>query len=170
MEPRLDPAAVDDLFAWGWVFQPRTMCAEVERLRAGHLLVFEDGREEVRRWWSPPFVDEGERPRLTEGEWAEGLLARLEDSVRIHLRSDVPVGAWLSGGVDSSGVAAVAARVLGKTVDTFSLGFDDPRFDEVGSLKTLDSFPGYDLRRTGSVTRTRTSASCRVACGAARTS
>jgi asparagine synthase (glutamine-hydrolysing) len=144
--PRLDPAAIDDLFAWGWVLQPRTMCAGVERLRAGHVLVFERGREEVRRWWSPPFVDERDRPRLTEEEWAEGLLARLEDAVRVHLRADVPVGAWLSGGVDSSGVAALAARVLGRTVDTFSLGFDDPGFDEVGSVRTLDAFPGYDLR------------------------
>ena len=146
VEPRLDPAAVEDLFAWGWVLQPRTMCAGVRRLPAGHLLVFEAGREEVRQWWAPPFLDARERPQRTEGEWAEGLLARLEEAVRLHLRSDVPVGAWLSGGVDSSGVAALAARILGRTVDTFSLGFDDPRYDEVGALRTLDQFPGYDLR------------------------
>src|SRR5687767_6699317 len=79
VEPRLDPAALDDLFAWGWVLQPRTLCAGVQRLEAGHVLVFEEGREEIRRWWSPPFVDESDRPRLTEEEWAEGLLARLED-------------------------------------------------------------------------------------------
>ncbi|HET6638064.1 MAG TPA: asparagine synthase (glutamine-hydrolyzing), partial [Gemmatimonadota bacterium] len=146
VEPSLDPAAVEDLFAWGWILQPRTMCAGVERLRAGHVLVFEEGRAEIRRWWAPPLVDERDRPRLTEQEWAEGLLARLEDAVRVHLRSDVPVGAWLSGGVDSSGVAALAARILGRTVDAFSLEFDDPGFDEVGSLATLDRFPGYDLR------------------------
>jgi asparagine synthase (glutamine-hydrolysing) len=146
VEPVLEPAALDDLFAWGWVLQPRTMCAGVERLQAGRVLVFEAGREEIRRWWSPPLVDENDRPRLAEEEWAEGLLARLEDAVRLHLRSDVPVGAWLSGGVDSSGIAALAARILGRTVDAFSLGFDDPGFDEVGSLATLDRFPGYDLR------------------------
>ena len=146
VEPRLDPAAVEDLFAWGWVLQPRTMCAGIRRLPAGHLLVFEDGREQVRRWWAPPFVDESDRPRRTEAEWAEGLLAKIKDAVRIHLRSDVPVGALLSGGLDSSGVVALAARILGRTVDTFSLGFDDPDHDEVGSVRTLDQFAGYDLR------------------------
>jgi len=146
VEPVLDPAAIEDLFAWGWVLVPRSMCAGVRRLPAGHLLVFEGGREELRRWWAPPFVDEADRPRLSEQDWAEGLLARLEDAVRLHLRADVPVGAWLSGGVDSSGVAALAARVLGRTVDTFSLAFEDPRYDEVGSTRTLDRFPGYDLR------------------------
>ncbi|HUF90450.1 MAG TPA: asparagine synthase (glutamine-hydrolyzing), partial [Gemmatimonadota bacterium] len=114
VEPALDPAAVEDLFAWGWVLVPRTMCAGVQRLPAGHLLVHEAGREELHRWWTPPFVPEAERPRLSEEEWAEGLLERLEDAVRIHLRADVPVGAWLSGGIDSSGVAALAARVLGR--------------------------------------------------------
>jgi asparagine synthase (glutamine-hydrolysing) len=145
VDPALDPAALDDLFAWGWVVAPRSSCAGVHRLPAGHLLLFENGREELRRWWAPPFVDEADRPRLSEEEWAEGLLARLEDSVRIHLRSDVPVGAWLSGGIDSSAVAALAARILGRTVDTFSLEFEDPDFDEVGSTRTLDRFPGYDL-------------------------
>ncbi|HUF90062.1 MAG TPA: asparagine synthase (glutamine-hydrolyzing), partial [Gemmatimonadota bacterium] len=146
VEPALDPAALEDLFAWGWVLVPRTMCAGVQRLPAGHLLVHEAGREELRRWWTPPFVPEADRPRLSEEEWAEGLLERLEDAVRIHLRADVPVGAWLSAGIDSSGVAALAARLLGRTVDTFSLEFEDPAYDEVGSTTTLDRFPGYDLR------------------------
>jgi asparagine synthase (glutamine-hydrolysing) len=118
----------------------------VYRLPAGHVLLYENGREELRRWWALPFLDECDRPRLSEREWAEELLARLEEAVRIHLRSDVPVGAWLSGGIDSSGVAALAARILGRTVDTFSLEFEDPEFDEVGSTRTLDRFPGYDLR------------------------
>lgn len=146
IEPGLDPAALDDLFAWGWVPTPRSTCSGVNRLPAGHVLSYENGREELRRWWAPPFVDERDRPRLSEEEWAEGLLARLEEAVRIHLRSDVPVGAWLSGGIDSSAVAALAARILGRTVDTFSLEFEDPDFDEVGSTRTLDRFPGYDLR------------------------
>ncbi|MGH7607617.1 MAG: asparagine synthase (glutamine-hydrolyzing), partial [Gemmatimonadales bacterium] len=124
IEPALAPGAVEDLFTWGWVVTPRSSCAGVLRLPAGHVLLYENGREELRRWWAPPFVDERDRPRLSEGEWAEGLLARLEEAVRIHLRSDVPVGAWLSGGIDSSGVAALAARTLGRTVDTFSLEFE----------------------------------------------
>jgi hypothetical protein len=128
------------------VVTPRSACAGVSRLPAGHLLVWENGREELRRWYTLPLLDAGERPQLSEAEWAEGLLARLEDAVRIHLRSDVPVGVWLSAGIDSSGVAAIAARMLGRTVDAFSLEFDDPRYDEVGGARTLDRFPGYDLR------------------------
>jgi asparagine synthase (glutamine-hydrolysing) len=146
VDPALDPAAIDDLFSWGWVVTPRSACAGVRRLPAGHLLVYEGGREEVRRWWTPPLLRGDEPPALSEGEWAEGLLARLEEAVRLHLRSDVPVGAWLSGGIDSSGVAALAARILGRTIDTFSLEFEDPDYDEVGSTRTLDRFPGYDLR------------------------
>ena len=146
VEAALDPAAVDDVFAWGWVVTPRSACAGVSRLPAGHLLVWENGREELRRWYTLPLLDARERPQLSEAEWAEGLLARLEDAVRIHLRSDVPVGVWLSAGIDSSGVAALAARMLGRTVDAFSLEFDDPRYDEVGGARTLDRFPGYDLR------------------------
>jgi asparagine synthase (glutamine-hydrolysing) len=146
IEAALDPAAVDDLFAWGWLVAPRSSCAGVWRLPAGHVLLYENGREELRRWWAPPFLDERDRPRLSEREWAEGLLARLEDAVRIHLRADVPVGVWLSGGIDSSGVAALAARILGRTIEAFSLEFDDPEYDEVGSTRTLDRFPGYDLR------------------------
>jgi asparagine synthase (glutamine-hydrolysing) len=145
VQPALDPAAIDDLFAWGWVVAPRSSCAGVNRLPAGHRLMYEDGREALDRWWAPPFVDDDDRPRLSEGEWAEGLRARLEDAVRIHLRSDVPVGSWLSGGIDSSAVAALAARILGRTVDVFSLEFEHPEHDEVGSTRTLDRFPGYDL-------------------------
>jgi len=146
VEPALEPAAVDDLFGWGWIVTPRSSCAGVHRLPAGHILLYENGREQLRRWWAPPFLHERDRPRLSEGEWAEGLLARLEHAVRIHLRSDVPVGVWLSGGIDSSGVAALAARILGRTVDAFSLEFEDPKYDEVGSTRTLDRFPGYDLQ------------------------
>jgi len=145
VEAALDPGAVDELFAWGWVVTPRSSCAGVSRLPAGHVLVWQDGRHEIRQWWAPPFLEDRARPRLSEGEWAEGLRARLEDAVRLHLRADVPVGVWLSGGIDSSAVGALAARIHGRPMDAFSLEFEDPAYDEVGSTRTLDEFPGSGL-------------------------
>ncbi len=146
VEPALNPTAVDNLFGMGWAGIPHAMCAGVQRLPAGHVLLYEGDQVRLKRWWEPPFGVRQDQPGLSEGEWAEGLLERLEEAVRIHLRADVPVGAWLSAGIDSSTVAALAVRILGRTVDAFSLEFEDPEFDEVGTTKTLDHFPGYDLR------------------------
>ena len=94
--PALDAGAVDELFAWGWVLTPRSSCAGVSRLPAGHVRCGERvlgvaARTRCRCWRAGS-------ARGSEQEWAEGLLARLEDAVRIHLRADVPVGVWLSGG------------------------------------------------------------------------
>lgn len=151
LEPRLDPGAVAEFFRIGFAIAPRTFFAGARRLPPGHWLLYEGGRGAVERYWDVPFPeDNGDRPQRSAAEWSEGLREKLAESVRLHLRSDVPVGAWLSGGLDSSTIVALMAQRLGYPFPTISLEFEHPEFDEVGQTKTLDAFAGFDLegRRT----------------------
>ena len=137
-----DVRGIEDLFTFGFVLTPRTLFAGVRRLPPAHLLVWQGGTATLRRYWQPPF--DAERSRRSEGEWAEALLAKLEETVRVHLRSDVEVGAWLSPGVDSSAVVSLARQALGRPLHTVTLAFSDPRSDETRRSRTLDAYPGYE--------------------------
>jgi asparagine synthase (glutamine-hydrolysing) len=141
-----DPEALRDLFAFGFVPAPRSIFPGVRRLPAGHLLVREGGRTEVRRWWGPCFPPRGAGGHASAAAWAERVRAKLEESVRIHLRSDVPIAVQLSAGLDSSSVAALALRLTGGPVESFTLGFAEAACDEVAGQRILSDFPGYDLR------------------------
>jgi len=99
---------------------PRTAYAAVEQLRPGEYAVWRDGRLERTTWWHVHFA--GDRS-MTEAEAASGIRSLLEDSVRLQMRSDVPFGAYLSGGVDSSSVVALMSRISGARVKTFSLTY-----------------------------------------------
>lgn len=102
---------------------PDTLLEGIHKLPPGHSLTLEDGRDTLRRWWRPAFeprLDPADDDALAEAE------ARLEASVRSHLMSEVPLGALLSGGVDSSLVVALMSRILERPVQTFSVGFDAP--------------------------------------------
>ena len=149
VEPRLDPAAVGDLFRLGFIREPGTFFAGVRRLLPGHCLTYREGAASIRRYWRVSFPprDQLDSSRSAE-DWATELRERLIESVRLHLRSDVPVAAWLSAGVDSSAIVALAAQEAGKEVDTFSLAFENPRFDEVTRQRTLASYnlPGVTNR------------------------
>ena len=102
---------------------PRTMFAGIEKLPPGHHLTIEGGRTTIARWWRARY-----EPKLTlsEDEALREVERRLSDSVRSHLMSDVPLGALLSGGVDSSLVVALMSRMIDRPVQTFSVGFDAP--------------------------------------------
>jgi asparagine synthase (glutamine-hydrolysing) len=142
----LDVRALDQLFRIGFVIAPRTLFSSIRRLRPGEHLIYREGLVSRQRYWQPEFPAAGEpTPRRPAGEWAECLAAKLREVVRLHLRSDAPLGAWLSPGIDSSAVAALAYRQSGRAIPTFTLGFEDPEYDEVGHEKTLDRFAGYDL-------------------------
>ena len=140
----LDPAAMHELFTFGFPLAPRTMTAAVRRLPPAHLLVYESGRSTLQRYWSPSKTNDASPTRRSD-EWAEELFACLDESVRLHLRSDVPVGAWLSPGLDSSGIVALMCRHVAMPVRTFSLGFQDPDADELRGNRTLADFDGYPL-------------------------
>ncbi len=146
VERRVDVGAMKDLFAFGFVPSPCTLLCTVARLPPAHTLLYEGGRVTVERYWDLGFPCIGDQaPRRSAGEWAEAVRAKLEESVRLHLRSDVRVGAYLSSGIDSSAVAALMARLGTEPVPTFSVAFDDPRFDEIGTNRILTDFPGHRL-------------------------
>jgi asparagine synthase (glutamine-hydrolysing) len=102
---------------------PGTLFDGIHKLPPGHSLAIENGRDTLRRWWRPAF-----EPRLDppDDEALAEVESRLEASVRSHLMSEVPLGALLSGGVDSSLVVALMSRILDRPVQTFSVGFDAP--------------------------------------------
>jgi asparagine synthase (glutamine-hydrolysing) len=120
-EPDLD--GIDDVFTLWGPRPPRTAFRGVRQLEPGAILVWERGRiVERRRWWEPEFGAGAE----LDGD-LEGLL---RDSVRLRLRADVPVGAYLSGGLDSSLITALAAQETDHQLRTFSVAFRDPQYDE----------------------------------------
>jgi asparagine synthase (glutamine-hydrolysing) len=118
----LDYAAIDAYLSFGFVPGPATPLAAVRKLGAGERLVVESGSVRVERYWSYP-LPAPEAPVRDEGEYADELLHLLDESVRLRLMSDVPLGAMLSGGLDSSLIVALMARHVRGSVRTFSVGF-----------------------------------------------
>jgi len=120
-EAALDPDALRSYLQLGYVPAPQSMFHGIEKLPPASLLVVENGRRTTRRYWSmPTAVDRAP----TEPEWVERIRARLEESVRMQMVSDVPIGAFLSGGIDSSCVVAFMAHYSDRPVRTYSIGFE----------------------------------------------
>jgi asparagine synthase (glutamine-hydrolysing) len=136
---RVDPAAMSAYLDFGFVPAPMTALEGVAKLPPGHLLEWCDGDARERRWWSLPAPAE----KVPDG-WREDLYARLVQAVRLHLRSDVPVGCFLSGGVDSTLLAALALRERGQ-LTTFSVGFPEaPALDETRFARAAARALGTD--------------------------
>ncbi len=127
----IDPCAVEEYFALGYVAEPRTIFAAARKLPPAHTLTLRRGQPAPapapREYWDVRF---GGDCRIGEAEARAELQARLEESVRLRLMSEVPLGAFLSGGVDSSAVVATMARVSDAPVNTCAIAFDDPAYDE----------------------------------------
>jgi asparagine synthase (glutamine-hydrolysing) len=124
-----DPAALDAYLTLGYVPEPLSVFRGVRKLEAGHRLLLERGRVTTEPYWDFP-VETDDPPR-SEEEYVEELRARLEESVRMMLVADVPLGAFLSGGVDSSTIVGLMSRVTNAPVKTFSIGFREDSFDEL---------------------------------------
>ncbi|MCC6194981.1 MAG: amidotransferase 1, exosortase A system-associated [Burkholderiales bacterium] len=125
----IDPAAVEEYFALGYVAEPRTIFTGAAKLSPAHTLCVRRGQRlpEQRRYWDVRFHANG---GITEQEALEELLPKLRESVRLRMISEVPLGAFLSGGVDSSVVVATMAGLADAPVNTCSIAFSDPAFDE----------------------------------------
>ena len=123
VEPRPDFRGLDQVFTLWGPLPPRTAFQGVEQVGPGELLVWEAGRiVERRAWWTP---------ETHAGDYGEGALEwLLRDSIRLRLRADVPVGTYLSGGLDSSLITALAQEERGEQVRSFSIAFSDPAYDE----------------------------------------
>jgi asparagine synthase (glutamine-hydrolysing) len=124
---QLDVDALDDYLAYSYVPTDRCILRGVEKLAPGHWMRWKDGRLTIRKYWDVLF---DEQPRLSDDEWGERIEEELRRAVRLRLRSDVPLGIFLSGGVDSSTVTALASQELGGAVKTFSVNFREAGFDD----------------------------------------
>lgn len=124
----IDLEALDQTFTLWSPIAPRTMFANVKELPPGHNLTFRGGRLRLWRYWALDFVEPA--VAVDEAEAASHLEELLTDAARIRLRSDVPVGAYLSGGLDSSVITALVNRTIGANLRTFSVEFEDSEFDE----------------------------------------
>ena len=125
----LEPQAVEDYFTLGYIPEPKTIYRNVYKLRPGHTLLVERGMPvpQQHEYWDVPFKPVGTG---SEADLCEELFARMREAVDIRLVSEVPLGAFLSGGVDSSAVVAAMAQLQNEPVNTCAIGFDVPEFDE----------------------------------------
>ncbi|MBN1342508.1 MAG: asparagine synthase (glutamine-hydrolyzing) [Phycisphaerae bacterium] len=128
MPRELRPEALLDYLTLFYVPAPKSMLRQIDKLPAGHVLVFEDGRVTTREYWDLRF---DEPSSWSEAELGEEFWRHLSDAVRMRLISDVPLGAFLSGGVDSSSVVAAMAEQSDRPVVTNSIGFEEERFNEL---------------------------------------
>lgn len=123
-----DAGALHDYLTLHYVPSPRTAFQRVAKLPPAHTLVLEDGRVRVSRYWRPRFEP---KTAAHEDDLAEELWQLITEATRVRLISDVPLGAFLSGGTDSSAVVAAMTQITGRRVKTFSIGFREAAFNEL---------------------------------------
>jgi asparagine synthase (glutamine-hydrolysing) len=125
----IDPRAVEDYFAYGYVPEPRTIYASAFKLSPGFCLTVKVGQPipAPRQYWDVPFKLHAP---MSDKDAEDELIVRLREAVKIRLKAEVPLGAFLSGGVDSSGVVAMMAGLMDEPVNTCSIAFNDKAFDE----------------------------------------
>jgi asparagine synthase (glutamine-hydrolysing) len=124
---QLDPQALDDYLTYQYVPHPRTILHGIQKLPPGHLAVWSAGHLDVRPYWQPDFNRQDDR---TAADWAHELRTLLTSSVELRLQSEVPLGAFLSGGIDSTIIVGLMAQLMQEPVRTFSIGFPVREFDE----------------------------------------
>jgi asparagine synthase (glutamine-hydrolysing) len=130
--------AVSDYFSLGYVPAPKTIYSAAQKLLPGHYLVCSAKGIQVKRFWEISF---GHIENRTEDEWCELLRHELCEVTRIRLMSEVPLGAFLSGGIDSSAIVATMAKAMKRPVTTCSIGFEEPEYNEADyARKVADQF------------------------------
>ena len=141
----LDARNLSKYLAYEYVPSPHCIFKGIHKLPAGHWLSWKNGQTRVRRYWDLQF-SAGAKGR-SENEIAEELGARLKEAVRLRLVSDVPLGVFLSGGVDSSSVVAMMAELMPPSrIKTFAIGFEEKSFDESAHARRVAKFFGTDHR------------------------
>ncbi len=141
IENQLNLTALDSYLGHGFVPGAETLFAGVRKLPAGSMLLFNGGKVEQRRYWDLPCRTDR---AIGEAEATLELRRLLEEAVDIRLMSEVPLGAFLSGGLDSSAVVGLMSQRLSRPVQTFSIGFDDRRLDELSYAKQVAAHFGSD--------------------------
>ena len=146
-KPGMDLQAIHHYLTFNYIPPPWTAYEGVRHVMPGTWEKYTRGRHvQTQRWWN--LADQREQDHLFE-EWAEECMALLDDATRIRLRADVPFGAFLSGGVDSSTIVGLMARHVKEPVKSFCIGFEDPRYDE--SASALQAAQRFGCQHTSEV-------------------
>jgi len=144
VQARLDPVALDQIFTFWSTLSPRTIFKDIVDLPPGHFMRVKDGKILIEPYWQLSFPRSDSGVSRDKRECMEELRDLLIDATRIRLRADVPVGAYLSGGLDSSTIAAIIRNYTSNRLDTFSIAFTDPDFDESEHQQKMARFLGTD--------------------------
>lgn len=135
--PSISPVALDQIFTFWAPRSPNTLFKDIFEVSPGHMLILENGRLRESIYWDWRFPDQGDYLKGSDAELAEQLYDLLADATCIRLRADVPVGAYLSGGLDSSALTALIKRHSNAPLKTFSIGFEEQSLDESDFQKQL---------------------------------
>lgn len=130
VQRRIDPIALDQVFTFWTTLSPRTIFQDVYELPPGHFMVCRDGTHHCQAYWDVPLIHPDQYETGSADELAEQVHDLLLDAVRLRLRADVPVGSYLSGGLDSSAITSMIVNHFNNRVRTFGIRFEEGRFDE----------------------------------------
>ena len=125
----IDHVALDAYLTFGYVPEEFCIFKDAKKLAPGHFLIFKDGKVDTQKYWD--FDYSGNAEIKSEEEYIEALREKIRDAVKVRLISEVPLGAFLSGGVDSSSIVGLMSEILEKPVKTFSIGFNEDSFNEL---------------------------------------
>lgn len=145
IRPELDPRSLDAVLAFGCVPAPRTMFKGIKSLPPGNYIEAGNGCISRVTYWDIPFNDAGDYPQRSMREWSEQFRDILFQACRRRLKADVPVGVYLSGGIDSSTVAALSVQAGDINRQVFSIGFPEPGLDESSEAKRVSDYLGIQM-------------------------
>ncbi|KPK41439.1 MAG: hypothetical protein AMJ78_05490 [Omnitrophica WOR_2 bacterium SM23_29] len=134
IEKEINLEALDYYLTFGYIPAPLTIYKNVFKLMPAHILTFRNGEIKTERYWQ---LDYGRKISLSEEEAEEEILSLLTDAVRVRLYSDVPLGVFLSGGIDSSMVVGLMSRIYNQRIKTFSIGFDESDYNELKYARNI---------------------------------
>ena len=145
--PRISPAALDQIFTFWAPRSPNTLFEDIFEVQPGHMLVLENASLRESIYWDWRFPEQGDYLKGSDTELAEQLYDLLANATSIRLRADVPVGAYLSGGLDSSALVALIRRHSNAPLKTFSIGFEEQSLDESAFQKQMIEHLGVENSR-----------------------
>src|SRR5215211_5658162 len=144
VEPRANETGLPELLGTRYLSGEETLFEGIHKLLPGHVLVYQNGDVTTRQYWDVPVGATAASPAPSGREWVSRFRALLEESVRLRLMSDVPLGMFLSGGLDSSAIAALMARMIGRPLQTFSVAFKERAFSELTWAREVAQAIGAD--------------------------
>ena len=137
--PEIDYEAISDYLTLQYVPSPKTGFKDIYKLPPGHYFIYKNKKLRIQKYWD---IDYSKKINLSDNDWEDLLEENINKAVKDRLVSDVPLGAFLSGGVDSSSVVAFMARNSSRPINTFSVGFNDPKYDESSYAKIVSKLYG----------------------------